>query len=339
MLIVLHGEDTFRSLRALEEIKEKFKREVDPSGASIIVIDGESGNALEILQNAIFAPSFFSRRRLIVLKNILKAPIDLQKRLEQALSKNQSGGEHIIACWEDGKIGEKAIKRKKSPLKKSSGKTVIKKDTVKQTLEKIFLNNPYIKYFPLLYVSELVLWILEECKRTGVKIEKPAAEELSRRIGSDLWKMSNELQKLSAMGKKEITLPAVRQYVFPVLEETVFNVTDEIIRGNVHGSLRSANRLLDNSVSFQEFFAILLGQFRNIWEVKAGLNRTNLHPFARKKAQENSLRFSENQIKNIVDLFTETDYEAKTAGHPPVLLLDRLIVKLSMIINDSSRPR
>ena len=59
MLIVLHGEDSFSSMRALEEIKEKFKREVDPSGSSMSIINSEDDNALDFLQSAMFAPSLF----------------------------------------------------------------------------------------------------------------------------------------------------------------------------------------------------------------------------------------------------------------------------------------
>lgn len=324
MLIVLHGEDTFRSLRALEEIREKFKREVDPNGSSITIINSEEDDALDLLQSALFASSFFSRRRLVILKNALKAPASFQKILTDTLTKDSSGGEHIIVIWENRKIGAKAKKTTKSAAK-TKAKT---KESFKK-LEQIFLDSPYAKYFPELFGRELIQWIELECKKIGAKIESAAAREMAERIGADFWRMDNELKKLSALTSKNITLAAVKQNIPVASEQTVFEVLDSVISGNTHYGLRAAERLLESGTSFQEFFAILAGQFRNIWEVKAGVPRADLHPFARKKALENSWRFSDDKIKLILNVLVEADSDLKTTALSPLILLDRLIVKIA----------
>ena len=322
MLIVLHGEDSFSSMRALEEIKEKFKREVDPSGSSIAIINGEDDSALEILQSALFAPSLFSRRRLVIFKKALEAPPAFKNILTDILVKDSSGGEHIIVVWEDRKIGAKAKRI-------SKGKALIKPKESAKKLEQIFLDSPYVKYFPELFGKELIQWIELECKKIGAKIEAAAARELAERIGPDLWKLHNELRKLSALTKKNITFPSVKLNIPVASEQTVFEVLDGIISGNTHFSLRAAGRLLESGTSFQEFFAILTGQFRNIWEAKAGMVRPDIHPFARKKALENSRRFSDDKIKSILNVLVEGDFDLKTTALSPLVLLDRLIVKIA----------
>src|SRR3989344_3110275 len=324
MLIVLHGEDSFSSMRALEEIKEKFKREVDPSGSSIAIINGEDDSALEILQSAMFAPSLFSRRRLVILKKVLEAPAGFKNILTDILAKDSSGGEHIIAVWEDHKIGAKAKK-----LSKTAAKSKAKTNESAKKLEQILLDSPYAKYFPDLFGRELLQWIEQECKKSGSAIEEAAGRELAERIGSDLWKLHNELRKLSALTQKNITLPSVKLNIPIASEQTVFEVLDGIISGNTHFSLRAAERLLESGMSFQEFFAILTGQFRNIWEAKAGVVRPDLHPFARKKALENSRRFSDDKIKSILNVLVEADSDLKTTALSPLILLDRLIVKIA----------
>ena len=324
MLIVLHGEDSFSSMRALEEIKEKFKREVDPSGSSIAIINGEDDSALEILQSALFAPSLFSRRRLVIFKKALEAPPAFKNILTDILVKDSSGGEHIIVIWEDRKIGAKVKTRK---ISKSTTKAKPKESSKK--LEQIFLDSPYVKYFPELFGKELIQWIELECKKIGAKIEAAAAREMAERIGSDLWKLQNELRKLSALTQKNITLPSVKLNIPIASEQTVFEVLDGIISGNTHFSLRAAGRLLESGTSFQEFFAILTGQFRNIWEAKAGVVRPDLHPFARKKALEFSRRFSDDKIKLILNVLVEADSDLKTTALSPLILLDRLIVKIA----------
>src|SRR3989344_1293610 len=322
MLIVLHGEDSFSSMRALEEIKEKFKREVDPSGSSISVINCEEDSALEILQSAMFAPSLFSRRRLVIFKKALEAPAAFKNILTDILAKDSSGGEHIIVVWEDRKIGAKAKRI-------SKGKALIKPKESAKKLEQIFLASPYVKYFPELFGRELIQWIELECKKMGSAIDSLAARELAERIGSDLWKLHNELRKLSALTQKNITLPSVKLNIPIASEQTVFEVLDGIISGNTHFSLRAAERLLESGMSFQEFFAILTGQFRNIWEAKAGVVRPDIHPFARKKALENSRRFSDDKIKSILNVLVEADSDLKTTALSPFILLDRLIVKIA----------
>ncbi len=331
MLIVLHGEDSFSSMRALEEIKEKFKREVDPSGSSMSIINSEDDNALDFLQSAMFAPSLFSRRRLVIFKKALGAPAAFKNILTDILAKDSSGGEHIIVIWEDRKIGTKAKK-----VGKSAAKTKAKIKESSKKLEQILLDSPYVKYFPELFGRELIQWIELECKKTGAAIESSAACELAERIGADLWKLNNELHKLSALTQKNITLQSVKLNIPVASEQTVFEVLDGITSGNTHFSLRAAERLLESGTSFQEFFAILTGQFRNIWEAKAGVARPDLHPFARKKALEFSRRFSDDKIKLILNVLVEADSDLKTTALSPLILLDRLIVKIAGVVRKTT---
>lgn len=56
MIIFLYGEDTFRSRQKLKELKDKFIREVDPTGNGIVSLAGES-LMIEGLSEAIGARS------------------------------------------------------------------------------------------------------------------------------------------------------------------------------------------------------------------------------------------------------------------------------------------
>jgi len=59
MIIFLYGEDTFLSRRKLNELKEKFLREVDPSGNGLVVLDGEKA-AMEEINESISASSLLT---------------------------------------------------------------------------------------------------------------------------------------------------------------------------------------------------------------------------------------------------------------------------------------
>src|SRR3989344_4677999 len=194
MLIVLHGPDTFRSLRSLEEIKEKFKRDVDPTGSSIVVFDADAEDA-DRLHNALFASSFFARRRLVVVKNILRANVSVRAIVEKTLETSPEMGEHIVVCWEDKEIGKPAKRSGKGVVKKTKKNTVTSK-----ALEGLLLRSPYVKYFGEFSGAELVRWVAEECKRMSVEIDPSAAEEFARRVGGDLWRADSELQKVRILG-------------------------------------------------------------------------------------------------------------------------------------------
>lgn len=325
MLIVLHGQDSYRSLQALEDIKEKFKREVDPTGSNIVVFDGDSEDS-ERLHNALFASSFFARRRLIVLKNILHASVALREVVEKALEVSPDGGEHIVVFWEDAKIGEAAKRKKmKTPRKKSTESVSGKK------LEEMLLAVPYAKYFGEMTRVEALRWIAEECNRINTAIVPDASEELYRRVGTDTWRLANELHKLSAISSQHISKQAVAAHVPLAVEDRIFDVIDAIFRGDTSGSMRAAERMVEGGMAFQEFFAVLIFQLRNVWEVKSGVARPDLHPFARKKALDISKRFSENQMKEMIAVLVRIDQESKTSAQSSLLLVDRLISHLSRI--------
>jgi DNA polymerase III delta subunit len=83
MIIFLYGEDTFRSRQKLIELKEKFLREVDRTGNSLITLDGDSIN-MEKLNESIATPSLFARKRMVIIERILghKSKILLDQILE-----------------------------------------------------------------------------------------------------------------------------------------------------------------------------------------------------------------------------------------------------------------
>ena len=71
MIIFLYGDDSFRSRQKLNELKDKYIREVDSKASSLIYIDGETAS-LEQVNEAVAAPSLFVRKRMVIIENILK---------------------------------------------------------------------------------------------------------------------------------------------------------------------------------------------------------------------------------------------------------------------------
>ena len=70
MIIFLYGEDTYSSRQKLNEIKDKFLREVDPSGHSLATIEGENAS-VEKINEMVSASSLFARKRMVVIERLL----------------------------------------------------------------------------------------------------------------------------------------------------------------------------------------------------------------------------------------------------------------------------
>jgi len=75
MIIFLYGADTFRSRKKLNELKDKFIREVNPDGSGIVLVDGEKAT-LEKINEAVAPASLFSRRRFIIVEDVFKKKSD-----------------------------------------------------------------------------------------------------------------------------------------------------------------------------------------------------------------------------------------------------------------------
>ena len=69
MIIFLYGEDSFRSRQKLNELKEKFLREIDPSGNSLTVLNGETADMSRISES-IGAGSLIAKKRMVVIESI-----------------------------------------------------------------------------------------------------------------------------------------------------------------------------------------------------------------------------------------------------------------------------
>ena len=68
MIIFLYGPDTFRSRRKMNEMIAKFRREIDPAGTNIELVNGEKAD-LAKLNEAIASASLLAKKRLIVIEN------------------------------------------------------------------------------------------------------------------------------------------------------------------------------------------------------------------------------------------------------------------------------
>ncbi|MEI6597040.1 MAG: hypothetical protein WCL13_02400, partial [bacterium] len=69
MIIFLYGQDNFRSRLKLNELKDKYLREIDKLGSGLKIINGAKANFSEITA-AVSPSSLLSKKRLIIIEDI-----------------------------------------------------------------------------------------------------------------------------------------------------------------------------------------------------------------------------------------------------------------------------
>jgi DNA polymerase-3 subunit delta len=303
MILLISGQDTYRSIKRLKEVIEKKKE--SSKGLSLNVIEKENLREKDFnFQNLLSGASqqsIFEKERLMVFKNILSEKDFKEKVLENF---NQLSKSNVI-FYQEGKV------LKSDPL-------------FKKIKDKEEIN--------LLKDEELEKWIL---RNYNIKIKREALKKIINSIGNDLWRMSNELEKLINFKKEEINIEDINLIIEPKTEVAVFKTIDAIARGDKKEALKLIHDHLKKGDSPFYLLSMINYQFRNIVNVKDMflrkrsygeiVKKTGLHPFVVKKSLSLSKKFKMEELKKIYRRIFQTDLSVKIGKIEPEFSLDFLI--------------
>jgi DNA polymerase-3 subunit delta len=316
MIIFLYGSDTYRSRQKLNEIIEHYK-EIHKSGLSLKYFDFEK-DSFDDFRDALKSSSMFREKKLLVLKNLFsnqKAENDFFKKLKE-ISKSKE----IILIYEK-EIDEK------SPLAKELKKEA--KFQKFELLEGIILKN----------------LVKKEFQKYRAKISNEAIEMLINYVGSDLWRMENEIKKLvNFCDKREIKTKDIELLVKPKIETDIFKTIDAIAAKNKKRALSLLKEHLEKGDSPFYLLAMINFQFRNLLIIKSDESgdefypnyaklsilskRLKMHPYVIKKTIQQARRFSFEELKKIYQKIFEAGLNIKTGKIDPETALDLLITEI-----------
>ena len=337
MIIFLYGADTFRSREKLKSLKDRFIREVDRSGLNLIELDGEKAGINDI-NKAIATQSFLSSKRMVVIRNILKATKNLQNEVLELLKK--------------GKFREA---KEDSPKVGSSGRAdnilVFRDEAADKRggLFKYLSGSKFKEEFQVLANNDLVKWIERRVEVKGGKISRQNAYFLASKSDGNLWALSGEIDKLLAGRKsKEIEKENIEQSYLVKLDDNIFNLTDAVGSNNKKLALKLINEQLEAGVNEIYLLTMIVRQFRILLQVKAELEKgispqaayaggqannraiaseLGLHPFVIQKAIPQASKYSLDQLKKIYNRLLEVDVRLKL-GESGKTLLELFVVEI-----------
>lgn len=348
MIIFLFGEDTFRSRQKLRELKDKFIREIDPSKNSLVVIDGEKATLSEVNEQ-ISPASFFSKKRMAVIENIFSnKDNNFLKELEDFFAKKDSD-ENIIIIWEPNIRTKKKGNKDEVMMTDKSGNE--KALLVKQKKMFEFLKKQkYVQEFQSLSNIELGRWTKKETESRGGRISNQAINHLISLVGSDLWQINNEIDKLvsyklaqSPKLVKDGDAPSIEINDIDLLvrgqiNENIFALTDAISNKNKSLAAKLIEDELEAGAVETYLLTMIIRQFKILLQIRQALDlgqtsrkiisSLKLHPFVVQKSINQVRNFQINQLKAIVNRLVQIDAKMKTGKGDIKTELDLLVVGL-----------
>lgn len=337
MIIFLHGDDTFRSREKLRELKEKFLREVDPSGMNLVTIDGTSATADEIWA-AVAAQSFLVRKRMVVVE-------DLGAQKSNAVREGVAGfleriPEDVIAVfWEGRSHAPTSSSRVKRGISPKRGKGATAKNAPKEDsgLSPLLLKEKFAQEFAPLDGVALSRWVQDRAKVLGATIEPAAIRELTAIVGPDLWRMANELEKLSLAARdKPIISPLIRDLVDIAPSDSFFTFLDAVGQGDRAAAIRCLRELEAARVDPHHLLAMLHRQLRLLVMAADCLERgvppsqlaaeLGVHPYvAQKLVAQTQQRVAKQNFVGLYPRLLELDRKLKSSRAPWQVLMDLFV--------------
>lgn len=309
MLYFLYGLDTFRSRLKLNEIISQYKK-IHKSGLNFYIIDASEADFSEFKRSS-GVLSMFPEKKLIIIKELFSNR-NFCDELKCYLQKsNLAKDKEVIVI-----VYEKEMSPGKTPP--------------------VFLflkGRAKSQEFKLLEGANLKKWFSDEVKRYGLSFEKEAAEKLLMHVGNDLWRLNNELVKLSHFSKGEkISKNDVENLVAPEIHNDIFRTIDALAAKNKKLALKLIIDYFNQGGSEFYLLSMIEYQFRNLLKVYKFTNQykhtnimadlmkeSGMHPYAVKKSLEQAKKFSLDELKRIYDNLFELDLKIKTGQIEPRL--------------------
>lgn len=299
MIILLCGEDTYRSRQRLSEIVEEYRAEYK-SGFNLSYLEGKEV-IFEDLKSLMFEISMFKEKKLYVVYGP-----SLNRKLKEDLcekGKIFADCDNTLVLYEAGSLA--------------------KNDKLLSFAEK----NGKVEQFNALKAAALQDWIREKFIQTDKEFDEEAVKKLAELVGGDLWRLNNEIGKL-ANKEGKITLKAVESEVRPNLELNIFETVDAIASKDKKRAIKLLKAHEEQGDAPIYLIAMIASQIRNMISVKQAGGNPGMNSFVAMKSSRQAAGFSLEELKRIYARILELDSDIKVGKIEQEVALDILISEI-----------
>jgi len=330
LLYILSGQDDYSLSQSLDEIKKDIGDQTALAvGATLL-----EGQQVTIEQLRPFCETvpFLSEKRLVIIKGLLERFEPKRKTGRQKKTvrprKNQADnyqalGDYVtripdstIVVLVEGKIADS------------------------NPLLRLLAGKAEVRKFPLLKDAPLRQWVQERIKEENSSISPQAVSLLVQLVGSNLWIMSSEIEKLVlfAAGRR-IEESDVEALVGYAQQTSVFALIDAIVESRGKVAEQLLQRLLQEGAAPAYLLVMLARQVQMIVRARElnkektpraeiqralGLNSE----YAVRRTIEQASRYSMARLKVVYRQLLAADLSIKTGKYDSELALDLLVAEL-----------
>lgn len=323
MIIFFYGEDEFRSLEKLKEIKDKFL-EKNSSGSGLSSFDFEENKEIDFseIKKSFGTKGLFFKKQLVIIKSLISlAPKITALAVADFLGKSKNvfdDTDLVVVFWEKGKTNEK------------------------NELFKILSKKSKNQKFDVLSGVKLINRIKTQLEKENekLKISSGAIEKLINYTGGDPRSISNEIKKLASYKEKGIVdEKEIELLVKEKISSSIFETIEALSGGNKKNALKLLSEQIKKGEDPIYILMMYVYQFRNFLKVsefwEKGIRspeeiarKTGVHPFVVRKVLNQISNFPQEKIKDIYKRLQIIDEKVKTGKGEIKLELEKFIVEI-----------
>jgi len=323
LIIFFYGEDEFRSLEKLKEIKDKFL-EKNSSGSGLSSFDFEENKDIDFseIRKSFGTKGLFFKKQLIIIKSL----ISLASKTTSLAAADFLGNSKnvfddtdlVVVFWEKGKTNEK------------------------NELFKILSKKSKNQKFDVLSGAKLINRIKTQLERENekVKISSGAIEKLISYTGGDSRSISNEIKKLASYKEKgTVEEKEIELLVKEKTSSSIFETIEALSGGNKKNALKLLSEQIKKGEDPIYILMMYVYQFRNFLKVsefwEKGIRnpdeiarKTGVHPFVARKILSQISNFPQEKLKDVYKKLQLIDEKVKTGKGEIKLELEKFIVEI-----------
>lgn len=143
-----------------------------------------------------------------------------------------------------------------------------KKPLVKSVIGKAIAKHARVHQIKDMDVGQLSLLMKQEIDRLDFKMSNPAMVELLDRVGNDVARLYQELNKLSLVGET-IEQEHVRKLVSKNIDEDIFAISNALLEKNISKAFSVYQNLLAQKVDPLALLGLIGSSIRKIYQISA----------------------------------------------------------------------
>ncbi|MFA5986738.1 MAG: DNA polymerase III subunit delta [Parcubacteria group bacterium] len=311
MLIYICGEETYTTHHKVEELKSAYIQK-NVGGGNCVVFDCDEKCDVYEICRTIGAQDLFASEKMIIIKNFIQST----KAEEQKIMQKAISGTDIIVFWETG------LPRKNAFLV----------GWLNKNADEVLEGKKLVGH-------DLTMWITQYAKKCNAKIDRETVDELVLYVGNDLWRLAQEIDKLSAyVSGRVIAVEDVHVLVHGQIDADMFATIEAIVARDKGHALTLLKKQLAKGDDPFHIFSMYTYQIRTLllvggasqWGVVQDRNvvakLAGVHPFVAQKALLLVKKVSQKVLTNAHKHLTVLDREIKTGKRDVQSALDLFVM-------------